>query len=133
MATDRLAHTARRVILIQLALVVLAAVIFSLEKGTNFALALLFGGGVTIAGTLLSAWRLKVATQAVENSAPAVNAVELYKAMFFKLALFIGLFALGLGVLKLAPLAVIMGFIVAQAGYLFSRGYAPRAPRQRRD
>ena len=132
MAIDRLTHTARRVILAQVGLVVVAASISSLEQGTDFVLALLFGGGVTIAGTLVSAWRLKVATEAVEETGPAVNTAEFYKAMILKFLLVMGLLALGLGVLKLTPLAVILGFVVAQAGYLFSRGYAPRSSRQRR-
>lgn len=129
---DRLSHTARRVILIQVALVGLAALISGLEKDTGFMLALLFGGGVTVTATFVSAWRLKVATDEVDENGPRVNTLEFYKAMLLKLLLVIGLLALGLGVMKLTPLAVLIGFIVAQAGFLFSRGYAPRSGRQRR-
>ena len=118
-------RTLRRIVLVQLSLLGLAAVLSSLFRGSDFVIALLYGGSVTIATTLYSGWRLKVATAGDEHG-PALNMMEFYKGTLLRFILVIALLALGLGYLKLEPLAVIIGFAITQIGYLFGRGYAPR-------
>lgn len=117
-------RTLRRIFLFQLGLLAVAAVI-SLNRGTDFVMALLYGGGVTIVTTLYSGWRLKVATVGDEHG-PALNMMEFYKGTLLRFVLVIALLALGLGYFRLEPLAVIIGFAITQLGYLFGRGYAPR-------
>ena len=118
-------RTLRRILRVQLIILVLAAIVSSLVWGMNFVMALLYGGAVTIATTLYSGWRLKVAT-AGDEQGPALNMAEFYKGTLLRFILVIALLALGLGYLKLEPLAVIIGFAITQTGYLFGRGYAPR-------
>lgn len=118
-------RTLRRILQVQLILLGVAAVFFALYRGTDFVIALLYGGAVTIATTLYSGWRLKVATAGDEHG-PALNMMEFYKGTLLRFILVIALLALGLGYLRLEPLAIIIGFAITQTGYLFGRGYAPR-------
>lgn len=123
MPVDRFQQTLRRVVLIQAGMIAIAAVISILEKGSEFTWALLFGGAITIAGTLVSAWRLRIAT---EPSETGLDVTGVFQSTILKYVLVVGLLAVGLGVLKLTPLAVVIGFLVPQIGFLFGRGYAPR-------
>ena len=123
MPVDRFQQTLRRVVLIQVALIAVAAVISILEKGFEFTWALLYGGAVAIAGTLVSAWRLRTAT---EPSETGLDVAGVFQSTILKYVLVVGLLAVGLGVLKLTPLAVVIGVLLPQLGFLFGRGYAPR-------
>lgn len=118
-------RTLRRIFLVQLGLLVATAVLSSLYRETDFVMAVLYGGAVTIATTLYSGWRLRIATAGDEHG-PGLNMTEFYKGTLLRFLLVIALLALGLGYLKLMPLAVIIGFAITQVGYLFGRGYAPR-------
>jgi ATP synthase protein I len=126
-AKDSLKETLRKTLTVQTVLTLVAAVIALLTKGDRFALALVYGGAVTIVGTWLHAWRLlKIAATGEEND-PALVGAEVFKGAILKLGSMIGLLALGMGVLKLNPLAVVIGFTVAYFGFMFARGYAPRS------
>lgn len=126
-AKDSLKIALRKTLLIQAALTGIAAGVALAFKGSGFALAVLYGGAVTCTGTWLHGWRLsKIAAVDVDND-PTVVSAEVFKGALFKLVAIIGLLALGMGVLKLAPLAVVIGFITAYAGFFFVRGYAPRS------
>lgn len=116
-------HTLRKILLVQVGLVVLTAVILSLVKSHEFFLATLYGGAVIIASTSYFGWRLKIATQTVDNkpSENSVNSIELIKGIVIRFVMVIVLLALGLGWLKLAPAGVLSGFIVAQLAFWFSR------------
>ena len=113
-------HTLRKILLVQIGLVLIAAAVLTIVKGNEFFLATLYGGAVIIASTIYFGWRLKIATEAVDNT-PSVNSVELFKGIFLRFVLVIVLLALGLGWLKLAPAGVLSGFIVAQLAFWFSR------------
>jgi len=113
-------HTLRKILLVQVGLVVVTAVILSLVKSHEYFMATLYGGAIIIASTSYFGWRLKVATQTADNK-PSVNTVELFKGIFIRFVMVIILLALGLGWLKLAPAGVLSGFIVAQLAFWFSR------------
>lgn len=113
-------HTLRKVLLVQIGLVVITAVILSLVKSHEFFLATLYGGAIIIASTSYFGWRLRIATQTADNK-PTVNSVELFKGIFIRFVMVIVLLALGLGWLKLSPAGVLSGFIVAQLAFWFSR------------
>ncbi len=130
MATDSLKSTLYRTVLIQLAAAGLAAAVSLVQRELEFALAVLYGGAVTIAGTLIFAWRLRNATSADDGNKAAVDALELYRGLLQKLVVIVGLLWFGLGYLALTPLAVLIGFAIAHVGYLFGRGYAPRSVRR---
>lgn len=113
-------RTLLRLILIQLALIAAAAIVIFLKKGTDFGLAALYGGAVSIAGALVSGWRIKLATDdaATDN---ALRMAEFYKAALFRLIIIIALLVLGMAVLDMQALGILIGFIAAQLGYFFAR------------
>jgi ATP synthase protein I len=126
-AKDSLREALRKTLSVQIVLTLVAAAIALFTKGDRFALALVYGGGVTIVGTWLHAWRLlKIATSDVDNG-PTNAGVEVFKGAILKMASMLGLLALGMGVLKLNPLGVLVGFIIAYLGFMSARGYAPRS------
>lgn len=107
-AADVLRKGVRRVILSQAMLTLLVAVIFACARGGFDFLSALYGGAVVM---LLSAWSGRVARRAVGLGTLYAGAVTRYAAA----VVFLGL---GLGVLKLAPLPLIVAFAVAQFGYM---------------
>jgi ATP synthase protein I len=113
-------RTVVRLLLIQAVMVVLAAVMAFLMQGTEFSLALLYGGAASIAGTLIGAWRIRIATDEAIHST-TLGMAGFYKSALMRFVLVIALLALGMGVLKLPALAVLIGFIVAQTGNIFAR------------
>ena len=125
-AKDVLTETLRKMLLIQAVLTLIAAVIALLTKGNDFALALIYGGAVTMVGTWIHAWRLKVATTPVENG-PTLDVAGVFAGILLKLMVMAGLLAIGMTLLKLHALAVLLGFLIAYTGFLFGRGYAPRS------
>ena len=123
--------TIKRLSLTQLAFVMIAALVSLLQKDSGFALALLFGGLISLAGTWVHAWRVHIATEAA-NEGLGIDSSELVKGSVLKFMIVIALFALGMAVIKLEPLAIVIGFVIAQMSFLFTRGYAARRkPAQR--
>ncbi len=126
-AKDSLRQVLRTTLTVQASLTLIAAGVALFIKGSHFSIAVVYGGVVTIAGTWLHAWRLlKIAATDVDTDPSHVGA-EVFKGAILKLTAMIGLLAVGMGVLKLNPLAVLIGFIVAYFGFLSARGYAPRS------
>ena len=117
-------HTLRKILMVQVGLVIITAVILSLVKSHDFFMATLYGGAVIIASTSYFGWRLRIATQTDDNQPTenTVNSVELFKGIFIRFVMVIVLLALGLGWLKLSPAGVLSGFIVAQLAFWISRG-----------
>jgi ATP synthase protein I len=126
-AKDSLREALRKTLMVQTVLTLVAAGIALFTKGDRFALALIYGGAVTVAGTWLHAWRLLKIDAAGDASDPTRVGAEVFKGAILKLASMIGLLAVGMGVLKLNPLAILIGFSVAYFGFLTARGYAPRS------
>lgn len=140
-ARDSLTLALRKTLQIQAVLTGVAAIIALLVKSPGFAMALVYGGAVTSIGTGLHAWRLlKIAATGdatddiaheSKKSDPIVSqasaGIEVVKGALLKYAAIMGLLALGMGYLKLDPLAVLIGFSVAYVGFVFSGGYAPRS------
>lgn len=113
-------HTLRKILLVQVGLVVVTAVILSLVKNHEYFLATLYGGAIIIASTSYFGWRLRIATQSVDDQ-PSVNSVVVVKSIVVRFVMVIVFLALGLGWLKLPPAGVLSGFIVAQLAFWFSR------------
>ena len=136
-AKDSLTLTLRKTLLIQVVLTGIAAGIALLMQPVAFAFALLYGGLVASVGTGLHAWRLlKITPAGDDNEHSASQAsqlsqanagIEVFKGALLKYAAIIGLFAIGMGYLKLDALAVLIGFSIAYTGFVFSGGYAPRS------
>ncbi len=149
--------TLRKLVLIQSVLVIgLTVVLFSFyDKSSEYAMALVYGGFVSILVTILRAWRLKVATKEADigldekiaasmaqsqfeptknlgnsDTTKGIDALELFKGFALGYVVAIGLLVFGLGGLKLLPAAVIIGFVVAQVAHFFVRPPKPGAGRR---
>lgn len=113
-------RTVFRLLLIQAMLVLIAAGIALPLRGFDFVLALLYGGATGLAGTLLGAWRLRVATDEATHS-PGLGMLELYKGLLLRMLLAIALLGLGMGPLQLSAAGILAGFVTALAGNFFAR------------
>lgn len=103
----------RRVGVIQGAVTAAGAAIADFFLGEPAAGAVLFGGGVAVANTLLLAWRMRLGALR-PGVAPGRELARLVRSSverFFMVALLI---AAGLGWLKLMPAALLGGFILGQ-------------------
>ena len=131
-AKDSLKRTVRKILITQAVLTGIAAIIALLVKSPGFALHLFYGGAVVSTGTVLQAWRLLKIAATNDDDNPIVAqgnvGAEIFKGAILKIGAMIALLALGMGYLKLEPLAVLVGFIVAYLGFMFAGGYAPRSP-----
>jgi ATP synthase protein I len=126
-AKDSLRDALRKTLSVQAVLTLIAAALALISKDNRFALAVLYGGAVTVVATGLHGWRLLKITVTDVDNGPGNAGIEVFKGAILKMASIIGLLALGMGVLKLNPLAVVIGFIIAYLGFMFARGYAPRS------
>ena len=105
----------RVVMLYQAAITVVVALAFLALQGRLQALSALYGGLITLIMTLLLRRRVtRLAEIAPQGNATGVAAVGVMLRFLWVLVLF----GLGFAVFKLDPLASIVGFGLAQLGYL---------------
>ncbi|MDP2029050.1 MAG: ATP synthase subunit I [Thiobacillus sp.] len=107
----------QRVAMAQAALALIAAIIGGVFVGVDAALAALFGGLVTLAVSAVLVWHERQAKRH-----PEWDQHRLFK-MFIRagverLFVLVGLLAVGLGGLKLSPLPLLLGLMLAQLGWL---------------
>jgi F0F1-type ATP synthase assembly protein I len=117
-----LARDARKLLVLQLLLLAVTSAVFFVRYG-GFQAGSVWGGGViAIAHTLLLEWRRGCA-----DSGRALTGGEslrlLYRTALERFVLVALLFALALGVLQLAPAALIAGFIAGQVALIITRIY----------
>ncbi|ADE16963.1 ATP synthase I chain [Nitrosococcus halophilus Nc 4] len=113
-AAKVLRATLRRLLVVQLFLVLPVVLAYAAIKGGESALAAGYGGGIALINTAIMAWRVSRT-----NSKRAL--AELYIGASIRFGGTLLLMAIGMGVLKLDPLALLLGFAAAQLGYLFNR------------
>jgi ATP synthase protein I len=106
-----------RVALAQAVLALIAAMIGGVLAGFNAALAALFGGLVALAVSAVLVWH-----ERQSKRHPEWDQHRLFK-MFIRagverLLVLVGLLAVGLGGLKLSPLPLLLGLLLAQLGWL---------------
>lgn len=110
----------RRLLLTQAVLTVVVAAIYFALKGGESAVAALFGGSIALANSGLLAWRARQTEQGrVLNAHQSMRV--LIRSMLERYATVAALFAMGMGVLKLSPLPMVIGFVVCLAA-LFGLG-----------
>ena len=107
----------QRVALAQAILAPIAALVGGVFVGPDAALAALFGGVVALAVSGVLVWRER---QSVQH--PEWDQHRLYKQFirtgFERLVVLVGLLGLGLAGLKLSPLPLMLGLLLAQFGWL---------------
>lgn len=106
----------RRVLSLQLALLLIVAVGVYAMWGAVATKAALFGVFIATANTLLIVWRMRVINKASDNKASnkSANLNEFIRSWLERYLVVGVLLALGLGSLKLLPLGLLSGFILGQ-------------------
>jgi len=118
--TSKVLHrTLRRLLLVQGVLVAAVAIGFGALSGAGAVPAALFGGGIALLNTLISAERLHRAT-AVAGQNPSGGMGHLYAGAIVRFVATPALVVLGILALSLDAVALLAGFAVAQLGYLFN-------------
>ncbi len=106
----------RRVALAQAGLAPIAA-LSAVFVGIEAGLALLYGTLVALAVSLVLVWRERQSMQHPEWDQHRLFK-QFIRAGIERLLVLVGLLAVGLGVLKLAPLPLLLGLLLAQFGWL---------------
>ena len=116
-AASQVQLNARKVMGLQIAIAALAAVVFGIVEGGMPAVAAFFGGMISVSVSwLLRHGVLKAAEVAKDD--PTKSMLVLYMGAVQRFVLVLVLFGLGLGLLKLDPLATVIGFGAAQVAYV---------------
>jgi ATP synthase protein I len=104
------ARECRRLIALQLVLMALLSAAFYARSGMAVAVSVWFGGMIATLNAMLLLWRRRRA-----DAGPAMDAGRslrlLYRTALERFVLVMLLFALGMGVLKLDPFALLSGFV----------------------
>lgn len=111
----------QRVALAQAALAPVAAGIAAAVGGSDAAFAVLYGALTAVAATSLLVWREHQAMRHPEWDPRRLYGVFVRTAIE-RLLLLVGLLAFGFGVLRLTPLPLLTGLLVAQAGWFAALG-----------
>ena len=116
---EGLARDVVRLASAQAALALAAAVAFLIFRDAAAAGGAFAGSGIALALTALHARRVRLAARAT-RSRPGAETLVLGIGVFERFAVAAGLFALGIGYWKLAPVPMIAGFAVCQVGWFLA-------------
>lgn len=109
-----------RLIIVQVILMLIVAFSYLAFQHLNGCLAALFGGSITLSGTLLMAWRISRAGE-VAAQEKQQGYIEIYIGALQKFILTLVLMAFGMGYLKLDPLAILIGFAITQLSFIANK------------
>ena len=129
-AVSQVRVNARRVVGLQFAIAVLAAVAYGIADSGWQALSALFGGAISISVSLLLRRGVLKATE-IARSDPKKSMMVLYFGALQRFVLVLALFGLGLGLFGLGPLAMIIGFGATQVAYAVAMRLSAKPARRR--
>jgi ATP synthase protein I len=121
-----LSREAQRLLVAQLSLMLVLAAGFALASGVAAAVAVAFGGGMAIANAWLMARGVARATE-IALRQPGAETMALYLVAVQRFVLMAVLFAVGIGVVKLLPVQLIVGFAVVHGAFFLSRGFMAKS------
>jgi ATP synthase protein I len=110
----------RRLFFVQAIITLVVAAGYLTFQNANGFIAALFGGSITLAGTLLMAWRISRAGD-VGSREKQQGYIEIYTGAIQKFFLTLVLMAIGMGVLKLDPLAILISFALTQLSFIANK------------
>lgn len=113
----------RKILIAQLILAPVVAAAFLLSSEAR-ALAALYGGGISIGNSLLMARRIARASEALSRD-PTKDVRSMYLGAIERFAFTLGALALGMGWLRLEPVALLVGFACGYLGHPLSRFLPP--------
>ena len=117
--TNKLADKARRIVGLQVSAGMVSAMVFLVLQGMMQGLAALYGALSSIVLVFLLSRGVKRASEVALHD-PKKSMMILYLGAVQRFILLLVLFALGLAVLKLDPLACLIGFGLAQLTYVIA-------------
>ncbi len=109
----------RNVLIAQLILISIVAGLF-LMKGSEQAVAALYGGAIAFVNSLLIARRISRANRVLDKD-PKADVFSLYIGAVERFVVTLVAMAIGMGWLKLDPMALLVGFGAAYFGHPLSR------------
>ncbi len=106
----------RRLLIVQFAILLMVALVYFALNNINGFIAALYGGAITLSGTLLMAWRINRAGE-IASSNTLQSSMEIYTGVMQKFILTLLLMAVGMGYLKLDPVALLVSFALTQLSF----------------
>jgi len=107
--------------MLQLGVGLAVAAVYLLKDGSWEAMSAFYGGLVSVISATMLSRGISRAGKEAEHSAKT-SQVILYLGAVVRFVLVLVLFGIGLGVLKLAPLALIAGFVITQLVFVLMAG-----------
>jgi len=107
----------QRLLIIQATLVLVAILATIYFLGVDHAAAALFGGCLAMANSVLLYRKLDSASSMAKDN-PNAGMMTLYAGIIQRFIFVLGMFAVGMGLLKLNPIAVVGTFGLAQIAYM---------------
>ena len=118
-AAETIQQGARRILVTQSLLLLITAAVVMLIQGWFAAVSALFGGVITLIGTGWMAYRVHRAGELTRDN-PSGGAVALFGGVLIRFVFVITALAMGMGVLKLHPVSLIIGFAITHLGYILT-------------
>ncbi|MBF0264460.1 MAG: ATP synthase subunit I [Gammaproteobacteria bacterium] len=117
-----LKKTVKKLLIKQLIFSLIVAIIGFFIGGLTALLAALYGGLITIVGTILMSNHVyRAAKVSSASSRKQQGYIEIYLGVIKKFVATLMLFALGIAILGLSPGMMVISFIVTQFSYLFNQ------------
>lgn len=110
----------------QALITVIAAGGFGVFNGGFAAFSALYGGAISLVGTWWMARGIKRAGALLAADQLSQGARALYRGLVLKYVLIIAILVMGMGLLKLSPVPLLVGFVSTQTGFLFAAIGTPR-------
>ena len=115
--SDRMSRCFKQVILAQLGWLVVSTLLVSLIFSLAHGIAIAFGAGLAIVNTVLSRRSILRASE-LAYTQPDAAMLPVFSGLLQRLAVFAAGFAGGVLLWGLLPLPILIGFALAQLGYL---------------
>ncbi len=119
-ATVVMRRVVRRLFIVQFIITLVVALGYFALQNINGFFAALYGGSITLSGTLLMAWRISRAGEAGSKE-QLQGYIEIYAGVIQKFILTLVLMAVGMGYLNLNPLAILVSFALTQLSFIANK------------
>lgn len=114
---DLLSRCFKQVVMAQSGLLIVSAVLAGLFYGLQEGVSIAFGAGLAMFNTIL-ARRSILRSSELAYRQPDASMLPVFSGLIQRLIVFAGGFSAGVMILSLQPLPIIIGFALAQFGYL---------------
>ncbi|MEO8417288.1 MAG: ATP synthase subunit I [Methylophilaceae bacterium] len=105
-----------QIIGLQLALIIISAGVVYVMDTSQSGISVLWGGGCALLNVCLLKWRMRLGDD--RSISENRHLILMYRSALERFFVVLGLLAFGMMRLDLAPLAILLGFVVGQAGLI---------------